>query len=327
MEFKLEVEDLSELMIYDSNRLETIVDEDRGIYQDKFLLPKGNVSYKQHIVREELSILEGSYCMNQDIRLGGKGTDEVLEMYFNLSSKSIYYKNKIITTDVVPLMSGNLIYIPQSDEHMHIGLEKDVAYTTFDLHLPKNMLMQYAGESRILDDFLEEITLKRSASLCPNQIRVNSAVYAVIQTIQQCNYIGLTRKIFLESKVFELIALAYNGLERNQDPVKLSSADQQFIHYAAQLIKDHLDNPYTIIQLARKVGINQTKLKDGFKVLYGTTVFNYMQTLRMNKAHASLLSTHLSIYEISLASGFKNTSNFSASFKKVFGYSPSQLRK
>lgn len=196
---------------------------------------------------------------------------------------------------------------------------KDISYHTFDIHLPLSLLDQYAGESKILDRFLSKIHRGISSKLTPNTIGISPAIYNSIQDIKACTYEGLTRKIYLESKAYELIALLYEDTKKQYSPQKLSPYDEESIHLAASIIRESLEEPLTIPQLARLAGINQTKLKSGFKVVFGNTVFGYLQDIRMHQAKRYLLDTQFSVQEIGIRLGYQNTSNFSNAFKKHWG--------
>ena len=188
------------------------------------------------------------------------------------------------------------------------------------------MLTKYEGESRVMDSFLNNIQKNTSTALSKGEIKIGAKIYGVIQDIKNCFYKGLTRKIYMESKIYELIALSHHDLDQQKEAVNLSGSDVEKIKFAAQLIRENIDNPYTIVELARKIGVNQTKLKEGFKTVFGDTVFGYLQEIRMNNARHYLTDTSLSIQEISHLSGYQNVSNFSIAFKRIFGYPPTKLR-
>ena len=88
-----------------------------------------------------------------------------------------------------------------------------------------------------------------------------------------------------------------------------------------------MDNPCTLVELSHKVGINDFKLKKGFKQLYGTTVYEFLVDARMEKAKLLLLETETSIHEIAFVTGYKNLSSFITAFKKKMGYSPGSYKR
>ncbi|KAF2507395.1 helix-turn-helix transcriptional regulator [Flavobacterium foetidum] len=292
----------------------------------KFVTPKGDILFHEHTITEDLSILQGNYQLNDDVAISGHGETSLLEMHFNLSEQKIGYVHPSSVKDFAAPMSGNITFLSAEDNHAKIDFKKDIVYNTFDIHLPLDILTKYAGESKVMDHFLNNIQKNTSTALSKNEIKIGAKIFGVIQDIKNCFYKGLTRKIYMESKIYELIALSHHSLDHEKEAVKLAGGDVEKIKFAAQIIRENIDNPYTIVELARKVGVNQTKLKEGFKIIFGDTVFGYLQEIRMNKARQYLADTTLSIQEISHLSGYQNVSNFSIAFKRIFGYPPTKLR-
>ncbi|WP_292008773.1 AraC family transcriptional regulator, partial [Chryseobacterium sp.] len=280
----------------------------------------------EEVIYDDLSIVSGNYQVKENLILDCLEKDPLLELHFNLSKSPIFYKNSFTFSDTVPSMTGNMIYIAPSDFKSEISFEENVEYETFDIHFPLKMLGRYWGENRLLDSFLDKVSKNRSVGLTDNNIKLNSKILCAIQDIRDCRYEGLTRKLYLESKIYEILAFCFESddAERRQ---KLSKRDIDCINFAAQVIKDRISNPITIEELAKKTGINETKLKSGFKIVFGTTVFGYLQELRMNKAKHFLFDSDLSVEEISRMCGYMNVSNFSAAFKKHFGFPPSTCKK
>jgi AraC-like DNA-binding protein len=326
MGFKVEAADLEEFF---SMAAPTMGREDSGREEKimTFHTPKGDILFKELPVREDLTILQGRYAWNDDVVLSGKGDTALLEMHFNLSGDPIVFKNKMLASDIVSPMSGNITFLAADDNEAQIGYRSNVVYDTFDIHLPLAMLAQYEGESEGMDTFLHNVQTNRSASLSKDGISVGAKMFSVIQDIKSCSYAGLTRRIYLESKIYELIALSYDNMQNGPVEHRLSAQDLERIHFAAQVIRENIDRPLTIVDLARKAGVNQTKLKQAFKSVYGDTVFGYLQHVRMEKARQYLLDTDLAIQEIGVLSGYQSVSNFSVAFKKTFGYPPNALRR
>ncbi|MGQ8867135.1 helix-turn-helix transcriptional regulator [Myroides sp. TSA_177.3] len=289
------------------------------------LLPE-KIAIEQEVINDHLRVVSLQYTTKQTMTLDCLENDPFLELHFNLSPQAIPYKNSFSSSKEVPPMTGNMIYLASTGEKSELSFQKGVDYETFDIHLPLSMISQYAGEHRQLDYFLNQITLAKSAGLTENCISITPSLYHAIQQIKQCSFEGLTRKIYLESKIYEILAYCFEEQIATQT-VKLTTRDIESIHFAAHIIQSNISHPLTIEEISKKVGINQTKLKLGFKQLYGTTIFGYLQELRMNQAQKYLLNTADSIEEISIKCGYINTSNFSNAFKKHFGYAPSRCRQ
>ncbi len=321
MYYRLDAADFLEMMNYRGLLVDDLTENNpmRGCFAE------GNVSINEEILKEGLSVVKASYYTSKDLLLDCADEIPFLELHFNLSKSAIRYKTPFNVSEEVPSMTGNMIYVSPNERKSEISFHKENEYQTFDIHFPLTMLTSYWGESKLLDSFLDQVLQNRSAGLTDNKIKLSAKTLCAIQDIQHCTYEGLTRKVYLESKICEIMAYCFEE-KPNNSPIKLSTRDIDCINYAAQIIKNNISTPITIEELARRVGINQTKLKIGFKNLFGTTVFGYLQELRMSIAKQFLFDSDLSIEQIGQKCGYVNISNFSNAFKNHFGISPSTLR-
>jgi AraC-like DNA-binding protein len=101
--------------------------------------------------------------------------------------------------------------------------------------------------------------------------------------------------------------------------------DREKIVKAREILIQHIGEPITIKELSRKVAINECYLKKGFKELFGTTVFDFYQSQRMEHAKYLLYEKGLSVTEVSLLLGYSSISHFSTAFKKHTGLKPCEL--
>ncbi|NJK61978.1 MAG: helix-turn-helix transcriptional regulator [Synechococcaceae cyanobacterium SM2_3_1] len=83
----------------------------------------------------------------------------------------------------------------------------------------------------------------------------------------------------------------------------------------------------SLLDLARQVGLNDFKLKRGFRAMLGTTVFGYLQTYRMEQVQYLLLDRRLSVAAIAQRVGYVNPSAFWAAFRRHFGTTPKALQR
>lgn len=147
-----------------------------------------------------------------------------------------------------------------------------------------------------------------------------------LEHIINCPFIGLTKKIYLESKCLELIALKLEQLATKENNSKTTSTlkedDIDRIHYAKEILTQNLDNPPSLLELARQVGLNDYKLKLGFRQVLGTTAFSYLYQQRMEKARLLLLEGQMNVKEVARAVGYANQSRFATAFRKQFGTNP-----
>lgn len=153
-----------------------------------------------------------------------------------------------------------------------------------------------------------------------------AAMQVALQQILHCPYQGLTRRVYLQGKVFELLALLLEPLLEEQKaqphPRKLKPEDIDRIHHAKDILLTRLEHPPSLVELARAVGINDYKLKIGFHQVFGTTVFGYLNEYRMERSRQLLQEGNLTVTGVARAVGYANRSHFAAAFKRKFGVNP-----
>nr|WP_281501008.1 AraC family transcriptional regulator [Cellulophaga sp. F20128] len=110
--------------------------------------------------------------------------------------------------------------------------------------------------------------------------------------------------------------------------IRLSFEDIRKIREGHTFILNNLGKDFPSLKdFAHQLGTNEFKLKYGFRELYGTSVYRFLKQERFRKAQMLVQYGDQSIKSIANISGFKSFSHFSRTFKKRYGYTPSELRK
>ena len=150
-----------------------------------------------------------------------------------------------------------------------------------------------------------------------------------IDQIKTTPFKDFARRIFLEGKSNEILSIQINDFEDDlkDEPKRsiLRKSDMEKIQKAAQILKSKLDQPLTIKELASEIGTNPTKLQEGFRVNFGTTVNNYLNKLRLDYAKEQILIGDLNMSEIAERIGISNKSYFSRLFKASFHLNPKEF--
>jgi len=156
--------------------------------------------------------------------------------------------------------------------------------------------------------------------------RTTPAMQTALHQILHCPYQGSIKKLYLESKTLELMALTLDSMLLDYRKLDCSATlgprDLEKIDRAREILEEQLDNPPSLKALAQQVDCNEYKLKQGFPQLFGTTVFGYLNQYRMECAQLLLIQQEISITEAAWAVGYTNLSAFSDAFRKQFGVSP-----
>ena len=149
-----------------------------------------------------------------------------------------------------------------------------------------------------------------------------------LQQILQCPYQGITKQLYLESKALELITLQLHQLSEDRRPASksLKLDDIDCIHLARDILIRNLDDPPSLLTLAKQSGINSFKLKQGFREIFNTTVFGYLHAYRMEEARRLLQLGELNVTQVAQTVGYDHPGKFAAAFKKKFGINPKALK-
>jgi AraC-like DNA-binding protein len=108
--------------------------------------------------------------------------------------------------------------------------------------------------------------------------------------------------------------------------IKISAEEiKRLIIVESYLVKDFSTAPPTINYLSRTAAMSATSLKNKFKKMYGTSMYEHFQKNRMQRAKVLMLTHKYSIKEVGSQLGYSNLSNFSIAFKKEFKCLPSHF--
>ena len=155
---------------------------------------------------------------------------------------------------------------------------------------------------------------------------VTASMKMVIHQILNCPYSGSIKRLYFETKAMELIvhqlAELAAGEKKHSKVCALRSGDMERIHEARDILVGNMQNPPSLLGLAKQAGLNDYKLKIGFNQVFGTTVFGYLRQCRMESARLLFEETEMNVAEVSSTIGYSNPSHFAAAFKKQFGVKP-----
>jgi AraC family transcriptional activator of pyochelin receptor len=108
--------------------------------------------------------------------------------------------------------------------------------------------------------------------------------------------------------------------------LSLSQTDSERLSAARAIIDEQWSEKLTISVIARRSGLNRTKLSRGFRELYRCSVSEALADRRLAEARRQLLATDLPVSVIGYRTGYSNNASFSRAFGRRFGLSPSELR-
>ena len=133
---------------------------------------------------------------------------------------------------------------------------------------------------------------------------------------------------YLKIKILELL-LFLSDLDKAEEVLQTEYYSQnqvKLIKEIATYITNDITRHDTIEQLSQKFQISATALKKCFHGVYGSSIYAWLRTYRLQSAQKMLLETELQIAEIARRIGYENPNKFAAAFKKEYGKSPTEFR-
>lgn len=99
------------------------------------------------------------------------------------------------------------------------------------------------------------------------------------------------------------------------------------IRTALTYINQHYRENPGLEEIAGACNVNKYHLCHTFKEITGATMLEFLNNVRLSKAHSLLMDTGYSMEEIARETGFSSSLNLSRVFKKAYGMAPTQFRK
>jgi AraC family transcriptional regulator len=186
-------------------------------------------------------------------------------------------------------------------------------------------------KSRITNDTLSEDLLAfKHRSSFTKTLSLCSRTKMVLESLLNNNYTGNLENIFVNAQTQMLLLYSLDCIEEKEIDVinckfLANEADREKVTKARAILLQHIGEPITIKELSRKVAMNECYLKKGFKEMFGSTIFDFYQSQRMEHARYLLYEKGLNVTEVSVLLGYSSISHFSTAFKKHTGLKPCEL--
>lgn len=164
--------------------------------------------------------------------------------------------------------------------------------------------------------------------------RLSPSMDIAARQLMNCNHTGTAKTIYLTAKSLEIIALVMGHFQpQNFCAVCLPKAlgrlpsvrEKEQLYKVRSILDRQYHDPPSLSSLARQSGLNQTKLKKGFKQLFHTTISSYVLSLRMEQGHKLLGKGDTTVSEVAYKVGYANRAHFTRAFSRQFGYPPVSL--
>ena len=275
---------------------------------------------------EEVLIEDGFYVLKiqndtEDKALVEREIDSsFVQFHFCLKGSSQFLFNQGSYQLAVTEENSLLLYNTQKDLPLNLILQPNSWLLSVVMTIRKfhSLFSSEAGYIPFLsDDFAEKKYYSQEV--------VSPAIAVVLSQLMSYTLHPFMKELYVKGKVYELISLYFNkaqDADLEQCPFLADEDNVRRIKMAKEIIIARMSEPPTLSELSEEIGLSLKKLKEGFKQIYGDSVFGFLFDYKMDYARKMLETGKHNVNEVGLKVGYSTASHFIASFKKKYGTTP-----
>lgn len=214
-----------------------------------------------------------------------------------------------------------LLYSPDRALPIDLGLAGNSEYLIFVVSI--QVFHSFFSQVAELIPFLNEENRHKKYYV---DKALTPAVILVLKQLLDGGRNNAMQDLYQRGKAYEILSLYFGKTEDPSGACPFLDTEENVdkIKQAKQLVINKMAEPPTLQEIADEVGLSVSKLKEGFKHIYGDTVFNFLLDYKMEFARKQLVSRQYNVAEISHQIGYSTPSHFIHAFKKKFGTTPKQ---
>ena len=243
-----------------------------------------------------------------------------IQFHFCLKGNAKFVFNNGAYVFPVPEESSILLYNPQRDLPINLQLAPNTWLVSGVISISKFHAF-FSEDARHISFISEENKDKKYYT----DSKISPAMAVVLSQMMNNNLHDSIKKLYLKGKTYELMGLYFNKNEDadiEQCPFLVDEENVRKIRQAKEIILERMAEPPSLAELSKEINLSLKKLKEGFKQLYGDTVYGFLLDHKMEVARKMLEGGKHNVNEVGLKVGYSTSSHFIAAFKKKFGTTP-----
>ncbi|MBT1704902.1 helix-turn-helix domain-containing protein [Chryseosolibacter indicus] len=220
----------------------------------------------------------------------------------------------------------NVTFLPEP--HCELKLKKG-AYESFGIEFkPEYFRKLSKDDAPLFRNFVSAVLEGRPSSITGSHHMATPQIMDVVSELVHFRYPGKMRKLYIRSRVVDLLRLSLENIAMEKEGTnEISVSDMRALNSVKEYLLENLDNPGSLREISLRTGINEFKLKTGFRKAFGKSVIAFVHEQRLVQAKTMITKTDLPLKVIAMKAGYRNISNFTTAFRKHFGYPPGTLKR
>ena len=247
-------------------------------------------------------------------------TSDFIQLFLCVSGKGVLiFNNGNYTIDVLENKSL-ILFNPQQNLPVNIDVSPDSKIILLLISITKfhSFFSDFSTYITFLKDENQNKKYYSAKDLEPNEM-------IVLNQLFNFKLHASLEKLYTKGKIYELLSLYFNFSEDesiDKCPFLQDEENVDKIKKAKEIVVSKMANPPSLNELSAEVGLSLKKLKDGFKQIYGETIFNFLLEYKLDYSIKLLESKKHNVGEVSSIIGYSTSSHYIAAFKKKFGITP-----
>ncbi|MEM9857360.1 MAG: AraC family transcriptional regulator [Bacteroidota bacterium] len=268
----------------------------------------------------------GELDLNRTTQIHYRSGHEIISMLFMFTGGTIMQHDGLHNPIELSPYTHNLFYLNEEVGKKEWMTCQNTSFRAMEISLtPEFFLSLFPEGGNYMKDFVKGVIQKRSKSLTNYQPAITPQMMHIIHDIMNCNKPLSLRKLFLGSRVMELLMLQIDQMQSEEKTNGISNNNKELMFEVKHFLESNLEPDFSIHSLAKNFGTNEYTLKKEFKSLFGKSIFDYWNHVRFDYAK-QLLKDGYSVQQLAFKLGYSNTQNFSTAFKRRFGMVPSYFK-
>ena len=213
-------------------------------------------------------------------------------------------------------------YALDYDNIFSLELGEDIEFTT--LGVTYSDICSMIGKDAA-DNILQALglTVIPSSKIVDIPAHITSLLHSCIPD----HFTGKIGVLFTQARVFDYICALADYFLSKVTSDGLSVSDRKLIQKMYDELYESSGKVPAINELSLKYGKPGKVLNQGFKELYGMSIFKFISEQRLTKAQDALLQTDIPMKTLAVNLGYSDVNHFIYAFGRKFGYTPGSLRK
>lgn len=279
--------------------------------------------YEETLIEAGFFILKFNNETDENQTFKREVSSNFIQFHFCIKGSASFIFNDGNYTLPIQEENSLLLYNPQRDLPINLVLNKHS--WILSVLLPINKFHSLFSTEANYITFLSEENKDRKYY---KDAHISPSMAIVLNQLMNYNLHPTIKPLYFKGKAYELISLYFNrpaDADIEQCPFLADEDNVSKIKKAKQIMVSRMAEPPTLQELADEINLPINRLKEGFKQIYGDSVFSFLFDYKMEVARQLLATGSHNVNEVGLKVGYSTASHFIAAFKKKFGTTPKKF--